>query len=96
MSLGLRKVLQFSAFLGILCLAVSFRSRLLDAIVGDLFWTALFIGSAVAVFKTWRSRDATGRPTIHYYSQLSVLPRRLQLWVCGESNPKMLASDKRP
>jgi hypothetical protein len=77
-----RTTLRFLTFLAILSLAVSSQSQLLDEIMTYVFWTALVIGSAVAVVKNWRSRDAV------YYGQASVLPQRWQLWLGGESTSK--------
>jgi hypothetical protein len=94
-SAGLRKRkkdlkawLQCVAFLAVLFLAVSSKSRLLDAIVADLYLTALLVGSAVVVFKTWWSSDATGQPTRSYCGWVSMLPRRVQFWVFAETDSK--------
>jgi hypothetical protein len=84
MRLRFRRAVEFLAFLGILALAVSSRSRLLDGMLVCAFWAALLMGSAAAVVKTWQSRRAGGQGRA-CCGQASALPQRWQRWLTGET-----------
>jgi hypothetical protein len=54
-----------------------------DCAILSLVFLALLLGSVIYVVKSFRSHDEHGAPTIGY-GQLSILPRRWQLWIFDE------------
>jgi len=77
-----RAFIHLFIFMAVLGVALAIGSRALNSAIGLLGLGFVLVGSAVALWRSWKER---GNPQASTFpSQVSVLPRKWRKWVLGE------------
>lgn len=79
-----RAFVHFFLFVAVLGAVLAIGSRTLNAAIAFVGLGFFFVGSVVALWRIWKERGNPGANT--FPSQLSVLPKKWQKWVLGESD----------
>ena len=88
-----KRLAYFVGFWTFMGLLVHFGNRGADHLLIAIWFAVLIVGSAIVVFRRWPSAlrdEQTGRT--HYLG--SLLPRRWQYWIMGETPPDESRKDR--
>ena len=79
-----RAFIHFFIFIAVLGLVLAIGSRTLNAVIAFLGLGLFFVGSVVALWRIWKGHE---NPDVNTFpSMYSVLPKKWQRWVLGESD----------
>ena len=79
-----RALVHFFVFVAVLGAVLAIGSRALNSAIAFLGLGFFLVGSLVALWRIWKER---GNPQANTFpSQISVLPKKWQKWVLGESD----------
>lgn len=82
-----RAFVHFFVFVAVLGAVLAIGSRSLNSAIAFLGLGLFLVGSVMAVWRVWKVWKERGDPGANMFpSQVSVLPKKWQKWVLGESD----------
>jgi hypothetical protein len=79
-----RAFVHFFIVVAVLIAVLAIQSKALNAAIGILGLSILFVGSVVALWRIWSERSNSEAKT--FPSQIGWLPRKWRKWILGESD----------